>query len=303
MSTSILKWQPEMKQNSVTLIPVNEINILNSRVRNRIIAEEIHRNIRNIGLKRPITVTPRTELKNGKKYNLVCGQGRLEAFIEAGEKEIPALIIDASSEDAHIMSLIENIARRNNSSLELLQSIKNLKNQGYDESEIAAKTTLGREYIHGIIKLLEKGEERLVNALEKGRIPLYMALKIATEDDAAVQKALTEAHETGQLSGRKLITVQKLLDRRKLYGKKLSGLSKQKSILSTEDLVAFYTNSLKSKKRLLAQANYIKQVLLFSTAALNNLLRDIHFSNQLKAEGLNDIPKQLADLLDGDNLT
>lgn len=292
-----------MEQNSVTLIPVNEINILNPRVRNRIIAEEIHRNIRNIGLKRPITVTPRTELKNGKKYNLVCGQGRLEAFIEAGENEIPALVIDASSEDAHIMSLIENIARRNNSSLELLQSIKNLKNQGYDESEIAAKTTLGREYIHGIIKLLEKGEERLVNALEKGRIPLYMALKIASEDDAVVQKALTEAHETGQLSGRKLITVQKLLDRRKLYGKKLSGLSKQKSILSTEDLVAFYTNSLKSKKRLLAQANYIKQILLFSTAALNNLLKDIHFSNQLKAEGLNNIPKQLADLLDGGNLT
>jgi ParB family chromosome partitioning protein len=288
-----------MEQNSVQLIPVSEINILNPRVRNRIIAAEIHHNIRTLGLKRPITVTPQTETKNGKKYNLVCGQGRLDAFIEAGEKEIPALVIDVSSKDAHIMSLIENIARRNNSSLELLQSIKFLKNQGYNESEIAAKTTLGREYIHGIIKLLEEGEERLVNALEKGRIPLYIALKIATEDDAAVQRAMAEAHETGQLGGGKLIAVQKLLDRRKLYGKSLSGPSRQKSILSSEELVAFYKNSLKSKKRLLAKADYIKQVLMLSTAALNQLLNDVHFSNQLKAEGLNDIPKQLSDLLGG----
>jgi len=286
-----------MEQNSVKIILISEISILNPRVRNRIIAEEIHRNIRSLGLKRPITVTPRDEIKNGKKYNLVCGQGRLEAFIEAGEKEIPALVIDASPEYAHIMSLIENIARRNNSSLELLQSIKYLKNLGYEESEIAAKTTLSQDYIHGIIKLLENGEERLVNALEKGRIPLYIALKIAMEDDVAVQRALAKAHESGQLSGRKFLIVQRLLDRRKLYGKRLSGPPKQKSILSTEELVAFYESSLKSKKSLLVKADYIKHVLIFSTAALNQLLKDIHFSNQLKAEGLNDIPKQLSDLL------
>ena len=233
-----------MEKKSVTLISIDKIHILNSRVRNKIIAEEICQNIRRIGLKRPITLTPQTDMNNRKMYNLVCGQGRLEAYIEAGEKESPALVIDVSSEDAHIMSLVENIARRNNSSLELLHSIKYLKNSGYDESEIAAKTNLGRDYIHGIIRLLENGEERLVNALEKGRIPLYIALKIATEDDAAVQKALAQAHETGQLNGRKFIAVQKLLDRRKLYGKSLSGPSKKKSILTSEELLAFYNSSL-----------------------------------------------------------
>ena len=57
----------------------------------------------------------------------MCGQGRLEAYIAAGEKEIPAIIKMVSAEDAHIMSLVENIARRNNNALELLQSIKYLK--------------------------------------------------------------------------------------------------------------------------------------------------------------------------------
>ena len=47
-----------MEQDSVTLIPIEEINILNPRVRNTLIAEGIRQNIRSVGLKRPITVTP-----------------------------------------------------------------------------------------------------------------------------------------------------------------------------------------------------------------------------------------------------
>ena len=172
-----------MDQKSVVLISIEDIHILNPRVRNQIIAEEIRQNIQSVGLKRPITVTPRKDTKNGKRYDLVCGQGRLEAYISAGETEIPCVVREVSEEDAHIMSLVENIARRNGNALELLQSIKSLKSQGYADEAIAAKTNLGKDYIRGIIRLLEQGEEYLVNAVEKGRIPLYQALNIASEDD------------------------------------------------------------------------------------------------------------------------
>ena len=188
-----------MVQGAIILISIEDIHILNPRVRNQIIAEEIRQNIRNVGLKKPITVSPRNDAKNGKKYDLVCGQGRLEAYISAGETEIPCIVREVSKEDAHIMSLVENIARRNGNALELLQSIKNLKSQGYADDDIAAKTNLGKEYIRGIIRLLEQGEEYLVNAVEKGRIPLYQALNIASEDDTAVQMALTEAYESGEV--------------------------------------------------------------------------------------------------------
>ena len=74
--------------------------------------------------------------------------------------------------------------------------------EGYADDDIAAKTNLGKEYIRGIIRLLEQGEEYLVNAVEKGRIPLYQALNIASEDDTAVQRALAEAYESGGLTGK-----------------------------------------------------------------------------------------------------
>ncbi|MRR06978.1 MAG: ParB/RepB/Spo0J family partition protein [Deltaproteobacteria bacterium] len=286
-----------MEHGAIALISIEDIHILNPRVRNQIIAEEIRQNIRSIGLKRPITVAPRKDSKNGKKYDLVCGQGRIEAFIAAGETEIPAVIREVSEEDAHIMSLVENIARRNNSALELLQSIKYLKGQGYADDAIAAKTNLGRDYIRGIIRLLEDGEEYLVSAVEKGRIPLYQALNIAAEDDAAVQTALTEAYESGALTGKKLVVVQKIISRRKHYGKGLSAPPRETANLSAEDLIAAYENGAREKKRLLAQSNYIKDVLDYTAMALRQLLNDVHFTNQLKAVGMNEIPLHVTDLL------
>ncbi len=95
-----------MEHERITLIPVDDIHILNPRTRSQAIAEEIRQNIHSVGLKRPITVTPKRVPKGGKKYDLVCGQGRLEAYIAAGEIEIPSIIKDVSEEDAHIMSLI-----------------------------------------------------------------------------------------------------------------------------------------------------------------------------------------------------
>ena len=94
------------------MIPVDQIAVLNPRERNGRVFEEIVGNIKNVGLKKPVTVTPRDDLEDGKRYLLICGEGRLKAFMSLGEKEIPALVVRVNDEDAFIMSLTENIARR-----------------------------------------------------------------------------------------------------------------------------------------------------------------------------------------------
>ena len=96
---------------SVTLVPIDRIEVLNSRDRNMKVFEEIVENIRTIGLKKPITVAERTGEDGEQKYMLVCGEGRMNAFRILGETHIPALVIHVSDEDAFIMSLAENIAR------------------------------------------------------------------------------------------------------------------------------------------------------------------------------------------------
>jgi ParB family transcriptional regulator, chromosome partitioning protein len=71
----------EYEQDVVHLIPLESIHVLNPRVRNTKIFDGIVHNMTQVGIKRPITVTPRRgKQTDGKLYDLVCGQGRLEAF-------------------------------------------------------------------------------------------------------------------------------------------------------------------------------------------------------------------------------
>src|SRR5690242_5500707 len=111
----------------VQMIAIGEINVLNPRSRNKTVFQGIVSNIQNVGLKKPITVARRLQPVDGKKYDLVCGQGRLEAYGALGQTEIPAIVMDASREDCFLMSLVENVARRHPSPLELLREISNLK--------------------------------------------------------------------------------------------------------------------------------------------------------------------------------
>ena len=53
---------------SVTLVPIDRIEVLNSRDRNMKVFEEIVDNIRSIGLKKPITVTERPGLDGQISY-------------------------------------------------------------------------------------------------------------------------------------------------------------------------------------------------------------------------------------------
>ena len=171
---------------AVSLIPIDRIEVLNSRDRNTKVFEEIVGNIRSIGLKKPIIVTQREELDGEPKYLLVCGEGRLNAFRLLGETHIPALVVEVSEEDAFIMSLAENIARRQYRPLEILADIESLRQRNYDPEAIAQKTGLSPQYVNNIIFLLERGEERLIEGVQKGLIPLTTALEIAKANRGAV---------------------------------------------------------------------------------------------------------------------
>uniref|UniRef100_UPI0036D370DE ParB N-terminal domain-containing protein n=1 Tax=Sphingobacterium spiritivorum TaxID=258 RepID=UPI0036D370DE len=91
----------------VRMIPISQIEVINPRERNGRVFDEIVSNIKTIGLKKPILVTPRATASGVEKYLVVCGEGRLKAFRSLGETTIPALVVSVSDEDAFIMSLTE----------------------------------------------------------------------------------------------------------------------------------------------------------------------------------------------------
>lgn len=290
---------PDALQEHTELIAINAITVVNPRVRNQKVFDEIVANIAELGLKRPITVAARKdEATDELTYELVCGQGRLEAFKALKQEKIPAVVITASTEDCLVMSLVENLARRQHHSLDLLRDIKRLKDGGYAEQEIAAKTQLSIKYVHGVIRLLESHEHRLLRAVESGKIPVSVAVDIAEADDVGVQTVLRQAYESKVLRGGRLMAAKRLVDARKQFGKG-RGTSNQRSRknLSVETLLRTYQNDVEKKKILLRKAGATRSEMMFLAQSLKTLLSDENFVTLLRAEGLSNIPKTIADRL------
>ena len=282
---------------TVRMIPIDQIEVINPRERNSRVFEDIVGNIKAIGLKKPIVVTPRATASGIERYLLVCGEGRLKAFRALGETTIPALVVSVSDEDAFIMSLTENIARRQCRPLELLAGIRDLQERGYAPRAIAEKTGLTMQYVQGILTLLHQGEERLVIAVEKGQIPLNAALSIvgAGDSDEAVQTALQEAYESGRLRGRQLIDARRIIERRKTLGRSSArNMPRKVADVTTSSLVRTYQREVERQKTMVRKAEFTQQRLLFVVGALRQLFANENFVNLLRAEGLATLPKYLA---------
>lgn len=277
-------------------IPIAAITVLNPRARNKRVFNELVTSIANLGLKKPITVSPR----NGDgAYDLVCGQGRLEAFVALGQTEIPAVVVNASTEDCFVMSLVENLARRQHSSLELIAEIGNLKKRGYSINQIAAKIDFSPEYVQAICYLLDHGEERLLAAVEKKLIPHSIAMEIARAKDGDVQKALAEAYESGAIPGNQVLTIRKIIEQRNLTGKSIHSVSKQaqsqKRAITSSALIRAYRKETDRQKLIVKKATLAQSRLLFVVNALRNLLNERMFVRLLRTEAMHTLPRPLAE--------
>jgi ParB family chromosome partitioning protein len=280
---------------SVTMVPIARVEVLNSRDRNMKVFEEIVENIRTIGLKKPITVTERDGADGKPAFLLVCGEGRLNAFRLLGETHIPALVVNVSDEDALIMSLAENIARRGHRPLEILADIELLLAREYTIDDIIQNTGLSQKYVRDIVFLLEKGEERLIEAVQHGTIPLTTALEIARakNDDDDLGDMLEEAYKTGQLKGHQITDAKRLIEKRREKGPKSA--TRPKLPNSAHSLVKTYQKEVARQHKMVLKAEHAQQQLLLVVQGLKSLFADENFVTLLRAEGLDSLPKYLAD--------
>ncbi|MBZ9939283.1 ParB N-terminal domain-containing protein [Mesorhizobium sp. BR1-1-16] len=156
------------------MIPIERIRVLNPRVRNRRKFMEVVESIRTVRLTRPIRVNTIIEPDGHRSCGLACSQGRIEAFRELGRTEIPAIVIEASEEECLIMSLVENCARRQHRSIDLLQDVSTLRKRGYTDRRIAEKIGTTPEWVSMMSLLIEKGQQCLDVSSEKIARPLSL---------------------------------------------------------------------------------------------------------------------------------
>jgi ParB family chromosome partitioning protein len=287
-----------MKEQIIERILIAQINIANPRSRSIGRWQMLVANIREVGLKKPITVVRRNELnQDGRQYDLVCGQGRIEVFTALGETSIPAIITEATREDQFLMSLIENIARRPPSNRDIIREVRSLRERGYNVADIAKKLVKERMYVTGIVHLVGHEEVALVEAVEAGKLPISVAAEIASGKDAEISQALSDAYESGELRGAKLVAAKRLIAKRIEKRQKTGKAEEARRKVTGNMLVQVYTQRVREQKTLISKAELVKERLLWLTSAMRQLLRDENFVTLLRAEGITDMPKQLSERL------
>jgi len=271
------------RSNRIKPIPISAIAVLNSRGRSQKPFKELVTSITNLGLKRPITVS--TGARSGA-YELVCGEGRIEAFKALGQTDIPAIVVDASTEDCLLMSLVENIARRRHSPLELVSDIGRLAKL-YRTVEIAAKLDLRPDYVRAICYLLKHGEGRLLSALERGIISPTLATEIAKAKSPKLQGALLETHVSAKQTSKQIATMRKLVEQRH---RDTEQVRQNQGEISSTALVRAYRKETDRQKLLVQKAALAQARLLFIVNALKTLLGERMFVTLLREASLDHVP-------------
>jgi ParB family transcriptional regulator, chromosome partitioning protein len=117
------------------------------------------------GLLQPIVVR-----RVHDRYQLVAGERRLRAAIEAGWVDVPVNVIEADDRQMAELAIVENLHRKDLNALEKAASFqRHLDEYGCTQEELANRLKLDRSTIANLIRLLEL-PEAVQEALRRGKI-------------------------------------------------------------------------------------------------------------------------------------
>ena len=117
--------------------------------------EELAQSIKEHGIIQPLVLR-----KLGDKYEIVAGERRYKAATLAGLTTVPAIISDIDDNKSAEVALVENIQRRNLTSIEEARSYKAILDKGYlTQEELAQKMGVSQSQIANKLRLLNLCEE------------------------------------------------------------------------------------------------------------------------------------------------
>ena len=149
---------------------------------------ELTNSIKNQGVLSPILVR---EL-GLNEFEVIAGERRLRASINAGLKTIPCLVDQKKDQDALISALIENLQREDLNAVEEARGFDRLKREfGLTQEEVAKSTGKGRSTIANSLRILSLPSMVLdmlsEGIIEKGHAKLLASLD-PIEADAFAKK-------------------------------------------------------------------------------------------------------------------
>ncbi|MBM4096872.1 MAG: ParB/RepB/Spo0J family partition protein [Planctomycetes bacterium] len=165
--------------------------------------ESLRETIKTHGVLQPLVVRPR-----GDRYELIAGERRLRAAIDAGLAEVPVRVVDFDDQQVMEAALVENIQRTDLNPIEKAIGFKDyLDRFQMTHEQLAARLGLARPTISNIVGLLDL-PQAVQDAVRGGQISMGHAKVIKGAQGAEAQVMLCRqvislglsVHATEQLS-------------------------------------------------------------------------------------------------------
>lgn len=137
--------------------------------------------VKSHGVLQPLVVR-----RSGERYELVAGERRLRAAVQAGLKLVPIRVVDFNDQQAYEASLVENIQRSDLNPIEKALGFKDyLDRFGLNHEQLAKRLGISRSTITHLVNLLE-----LPPAVQDG-----VRLNQITEAHAKLLKGIKNAEQ------------------------------------------------------------------------------------------------------------
>lgn len=197
---------------------------------------ELAESIKQKGVLQPLTVRPVAGKDGQTQYELIAGERRWRASREAGLATVPALVRQASDEEALELALIENLQREDLNPIEEAKAYAQLIAQfKLTQESVAVKVGRNRATVANAIRLLGLPAEVQAwvgnNQLSVGHAKAILGLTIAEEQKLVAERVLRQGltvRETEQL-------VEHLKGEAKTGTRKTGGAVKASDILALEE--------------------------------------------------------------------
>lgn len=223
----------EVKTESISKISTRDISPNPFQPRNHfdpLANEELKKSILTNGLIQPITV----RRIDGGKYQIISGERRWRACNDIGYREIPAYILDVTSDEMMLaLALIENIQREHLNPIEVGLAYQRLMTEcNLTQDEIAEKVGKDRSTISNSIRLLKLPEE-IQQSIIKNEVSMGHARALINLPTLKMQLHVFEKIRKENLSVRKVETIVKEM---------MEGVKKKSSASSSPRIAVHSSN-------------------------------------------------------------
>lgn len=192
--------EPEPAGKTVVEIPVSRVHPNPSQPRQEFdpdalaeLADSVSRN----GILQPIIVRP-----DADGYELIAGERRWRAAVQAGMTTIPAIVRPASDNESLELSLIENIQRQDLNPIEQARAYKELIERfALTQEEAAARLGKKRPSVANLLRLLDLPQDIQAD-VSRGTLSMGHARALLALPDAPEQRRLAARVKKDDLSVR-----------------------------------------------------------------------------------------------------